>query len=264
MKTLFFALFVASFVFLLSSIGQSIDDGSLVLYLAFDEGTGDTTQDQSGNGNDGTINGAEWTDGGRIGKALSFSFDDGDFVSVADSDSLDVTSITIEAWINSAEDLVPGSMTDAGIVHKWNPGGYLLYMENMWGTSSAYLPHGNVYLRSGEHTEWKADVWYHLAVTYDENTGIGKSYVNGVLKSDVTEDGATREPMAVEGPLAVNDRELLVGKYNNSFSGIIDEVAIYNRVLTEEEIKLDMMGVTTAVSPAGRLATRWAKIKSQH
>jgi hypothetical protein len=263
MKTLFFALFVASFVFLLSSIGQAIDDESLVLYLPFNEGTGDITQDQSGNNNDGTVEGAEWTDS-KIGKALFFNFDEGDSVRVADSDSLDVTSITIEAWVKPAEDLVAGSMTDAGIVHKWNPGGYLLYMENMWGTSSLYLPHGNVYLRSGEHAEWKADVWYHLAVTYDENTGIGKSYVDGVLKSDVTEDGATRDPSPVEGPLQANDRELLVGKYNNTFTGIIDEVAIYNRALTAEEIKLDMMGVTTAVSPAGRLASTWAFLKSQH
>ncbi|MBC8460786.1 MAG: LamG domain-containing protein [Deltaproteobacteria bacterium] len=259
MRYLVLALLIASFVFLLSSVGQAIkDDESLVLYFPFDEGTGGTAKDESGNGNDGNIDGAKWTDGKMEG---ALSFGGGDSVIVDDDDSLDVTSITVEAWIKSAEALVAGSMTDPGIVHKWNPGGYLLYMENMWGTSSAYLPHGNVYLRSGEHTEWKADVWYHLAVTYDENTGIGKSYVNGVLKSDVTEDGATREPMAVEGPLAVNDRELLVGKYNNSFSGIIDEVAIYNRVLTEEEINQDMLSVMYAVAPAGKLATTWGFLK---
>jgi len=50
---------------------------------------------------------------------------------------------------------------------------------------------------------------------------------------------------------------LLIGKYNNSFSGIIDEVAIYNRVLTEEEINQDMLGVMYAVAPAGKLATTW-------
>jgi hypothetical protein len=120
------------------------------------------------------------------------------------------------------------------------------------------------HIRSGKHTEWKANVWYHLAVTYDENKGIGKSYVNGVLKSDVTEDGATRNPKSVEGPLQANDKDLLIGKYNKTFNGIIDEVVIYNRVLTEEEIKQDMMGVITAVSPAGRLATTWAFLKRQN
>jgi hypothetical protein len=134
-------------------------------------------------------------------------------------------------------------------------------MENMWGTSSLYLPHVNLYVRSGKHTKWEADVWYHLAATYDEKEGVGKNYVNGVLESDIAEDGATRAEMAAAGPLQANDRELLVGKYNNTFDGIIDEVAIYNRVLTEKEINKDMKGVLFAVSPAGRLATRWARIK---
>jgi hypothetical protein len=92
--------------------------------------------------------------------------------------------------------------------------------------------------------------------------------VNGVLKSDVTEDGGTRDPMAAEGPMAINDKELLVGRYNASFSGIIDEVAIYSRALTVAEINQDMnngvLGTSSSVSPVGRLITRWAKIKNQH
>ena len=231
-----------------------------MLYFPFDEGTGNTAKDLSGNNNHGDIDGAEWVNG-KSGKALSF--DGGsDSVRVADSDSLDVTSITIEAWIKPEKDLVAGSMTDAGIFHKWNPGGYLLYMENMWGTSSLYLPHVNLYVRSGEHTEWEGGVWYHLAATYDEKKGIGKSYVDGVLKSDIAEDGLTRAKGAASGPLEANDKDLLIGKYNNTFNGIIDEVVIYNRVLTEEEIKQDMnKGILYAVSPAGRLATTWARIK---
>ena len=231
-----------------------------MLYFPFDEGTGNTAKDLSGNNNHGDIDGAKWVNG-KIGEALSF--DGGsDSVRVADSGSLDVTSITIEAWIKPENNLVAGSMADSGIVHKWNPGGYLLYMENMWGTSSLYLPHANLYVRSGEHTEWEGGVWYHLAATYDENTGIGKSYVDGVLKSDIAEDGATRAKGAAFGPLEANDNDLLIGKYNDTFNGIIDEVVIYNRVLTEEEIKQDMKGVLFAVSPAGKLTTTWASVKN--
>ena len=43
--------------------------------------------------------------------------------------------------------------------------------------------------------------------------------------------------------------------------GIIDEVAVYRRALTEDEIKQDMKGIKTAVSPSGKLATTWASIK---
>lgn len=252
MKPLMFGLFVASFVFLLSSIGQAIDDESLVLYLPFNEGTGDITQDQSGNNNDGAIEGAEWTDG-KIGKALYFNFDEGDSVRVADSDSLDVTSITIEAWIKSEKDMVKGSMTDAGIVHKWNPGGYLLYLENLFGSVSLYLPHTNTYVRSTTNA-WKKGVWYHVAATYDEKKGEGKTYVNGKLEA--TEKSA--------GKLIPNINNLVIGRYIETFDGIIDEAALYNRVLTEEEINQDMNKgvIAAAVSPAGSLATTWAKIKN--
>ncbi len=52
--------------------------------------------------------------------------------------------------------------------------------------------------------------------------------------SSIAEDGATRAKGAAFGPLEANDNDLLIGKYNNTLNGIIDEVVIYNRVLTEE------------------------------
>ena len=51
---------------------------------------------------------------------------------------------------------------------------------------------------------------------------------------------------------------------SNFFSGVIDEVAIYNDVLTAEEIKKDMMsGVVSAVEPINKLAVSWGFIKSR-
>ena len=73
MKHLILVLLVASFVVLLSAVGQAIkDDESLVLYFPFDEGTGDTVPDKSGYKNDGIIDGAEWVKDGKVGSALSF------------------------------------------------------------------------------------------------------------------------------------------------------------------------------------------------
>src|SRR5436190_8705662 len=64
----------------------------------FDEGSGTTVTDLSGNGNTGTINGASWTSQGKFGNALNF---DGisNWVTVNDSDTLDLTDgMTLEAW----------------------------------------------------------------------------------------------------------------------------------------------------------------------
>jgi hypothetical protein len=46
------------------------------------------------------------------------------------------------------------------------------------------------------------------------------------------------------------------------FSGVIDEVRVWNKVLTEAEVKRNMEGVPgTAVFPESRLATVWGDIK---
>src|SRR5215207_5554145 len=66
---------------------------------SFDEGSGGTVSDGSGNNNTGTLNGASWIPQGKFGGALSF---DGvnDFVLVNDASSLDVTTaMTLEAWV---------------------------------------------------------------------------------------------------------------------------------------------------------------------
>jgi hypothetical protein len=65
----------------------------------FDEGSGTTTSDASGNGHDGAITGATWTTAGRFGSALEFD-GDGDYVRVLDDPDLDLTDeVTVTAWV---------------------------------------------------------------------------------------------------------------------------------------------------------------------
>ena len=76
-------------------------DGSvgLVAAFGFEEGTGSTTADASGNGNTGTISGATWTTQGRFGQALSFN-GSSSRVSVAAAASLNLgAAMTLEGWI---------------------------------------------------------------------------------------------------------------------------------------------------------------------
>ncbi len=49
MKSLFLALLIVSLVIILAVVGQTVNDKSLVLYFPFDEGSGNTAQDKSGN-----------------------------------------------------------------------------------------------------------------------------------------------------------------------------------------------------------------------
>ena len=77
----------------------------LLAYWQFDEGSGDTVEDMSGNGNHGTIEGAEWVTNAIFGSALQFDGVD-DRVVVPDSASLhpQTGDITVEGWVNVASD----------------------------------------------------------------------------------------------------------------------------------------------------------------
>ena len=167
MKALFFALVAATLVIFNCTLGESAPKEGLVLYFAFNEGTGKTAKDLSENGNDGEIHDAKWVDG-KFGKALEFDGKTG-YVEVPDSKSLDITkAVTIEAWVKSNADH-PGY---TGLVRKGNPNGdrpnnYMLQIkpDGPGGADLIQL----VYAHASNNNEWtnsvtvlEVDKWYYL------------------------------------------------------------------------------------------------------
>ena len=75
---------------------------TLVASYAFDEGSGTTVADSSGNGNNGTVANTTWTPSGKYGPALVFNGTNAK-VTIPDAASLHLSSgMTLEAWINPA------------------------------------------------------------------------------------------------------------------------------------------------------------------
>jgi PKD repeat protein len=211
-----------------------INAGGLVARWKLDEGAGTTASDCSGNGNDGVIHGAAWADG-KIGKALSFDGQD-DYVEVPDSDSLDVTHLTIVAWIYPRS--YPPHLYHAGIVGK---GGY--DMRTGYETLLSYAFGQGGEAKTFElDTNWDqmncgpipANTWTHAAATYDG--ALGTLFVNGVQRN--------QESLAAIVP---NSSDLYIGvrtpgnAFVAYFDGIIDEIRIYNRALSASEIQ-DLWG----------------------
>jgi Concanavalin A-like lectin/glucanases superfamily/Galactose oxidase-like, Early set domain/Bacterial Ig domain len=201
----------------------------LVAAYGFEEGLGSAVTDISGRGNNGSISGATWTASGRFGYALSFD-GDGDIVSVADSASLDLSNaMTLEAYVRPRS--LP-STTWRSILMK-ERGSHLSYA--MYANSSTNSPSGHVYIsgdRSARGTsQIPLNTWTHLAVTYDGT--VVRMFVDGVQVG-------TR---AVTGSIAVSTGALRIGGntvWPEWFDGLIDEVRIYSRVLSAEEIRSDM------------------------
>ena len=199
----------------------------LVAAYSFDEGTGSTVTDKSGNNNAGTIANATWTTG-RFGKALSFNGSNS-MVSVADKTSLHLsTGMTLEAWV------YPTAAMNAwrAIIVKEQPDdiSYYLYASSDKNQPAA----GNFIgaertLYSG--TQLPINAWTHLAATYDGSTQ--RLYVNGAQVATRTQTGAIQTST---NPLRIGGDSL----WDEYFQGRIDEVRIYNRALSVSEIQTDM------------------------
>ena len=213
--------------------------GGLVAAYGFEETSGATTTDGSGNGNTGTVDGASRTTAGRFGGGLRFDGVD-DQVSVLDDDTLDLTNaMTLEAWVRPTSALA-GWRT----VALKEQTGDLVY--GLYAASSGYAPSGHVYVGGDDKRvlapgALAADAWSHLATTYDGTTL--RLYVNGMQAAE----------LALSGPLTPSNGLLRVGGnlvWNEWFAGTIDEVRVYDRALSASEVQSDMADPVGTPAPA--------------
>jgi Concanavalin A-like lectin/glucanases superfamily len=206
---------------------QAIPPG-LVGAWGFNEGTGTTAADASGHGNQGTLTSTTWSTQGRFGNALSFN-GSSSLVRVADSASLDLSSaMTLSAWIRptvnqSGWRTILQRQTDAYFLNASNDSGALRPAGG--GTFG-----GNTSFVSGP-TANPVNAWTHVALTYDGTTK--RLFVNGTQVASA----------ATTGTIEATDNPLWIGgnnPYGEYFNGLIDEVRVYNRALTQTDIQTDM------------------------
>jgi len=197
-----------------SSSSGDITNG-LVGYWKFDEVSGATASDSSGNNNTGTLaNGPSWTKG-KFGNALNF---DGmnDYVDTG-SDLFGTGNITVSAWINYA-----GA----------NPNGVI------FGNRSTILNIQTTYNRIGFTSNngitWllaspvplDPNKWGHIAVTRLSD-GTATIYANG----QAVGSGSSGTPVA-----GLTNAFIGYSQYQGNLNGLIDETRVYNRALSSSEI----------------------------
>jgi hypothetical protein len=184
--------------------------------------------DSSGNGNTGMVSGATWAAAGKYGSALSFNGSRAR-VNIPNSASLQLSSgMTLEAWVDAAR--VTSAWRD--VIYKANDNYYLEATSD-----NAGLPAGGG-IMGGSHGEaygtkkLTANSWTYLSLTYDGSAV--RLYVNGSLVSTTAKSGA----------LATSTNQLQIGGdslYGQYFSGLIDEVRVYNTALSAGQIQTDMV-----------------------
>ena len=227
-------LVLVSFLILVPAWSALAIPEDLVLYWPFDEGQGTVTRDRSGNGNDGTIEGGALWVPGVIGMALQFNGSD----SVVRGPHIPFNnrSFTHAMWINPSLSGDAQSVFSQYQVSSANQG--LHYRISVAGgvrmgfySNDLDLPAGTV----------QAGDWYHLAFWYDFENQNRRVYVNGELAAE----GAASPYLGTEGDTLVGtfwrpDRADRVPEW---FDGMIDDVQVYHRALTDVEIQEIMLGL---------------------
>lgn len=201
---------------------EAVTTEDLISWWKFDETSGTTADDFWGS-NDGTLynmDDSDWVTG-KIGNALSF---DGanDYVDCGNDSSLDITDvITIEAWIKTTKTL-------GDIVTKrespYTPYGLFVSSSTLWfrvydGVTKTDI-RGITNVCDGS--------WHYVVATYD-GTNISL-YVDGEMD---------RAPVQHLSGMKTSAYPLCIGKGHIAgyFDGVIDDVRIYNRALSADDIQ---------------------------
>ncbi len=181
--------------------------------------TGDVL-DGSGIGNHGTdINTVLGADRfTSAGAARDFNGTDA-YVNVGNGVSLDLThEFTLSVWVN------PRDFNGGRILSKRAGGdGYEL---DVWADEVRFALNGSVY--GLVNVASRLNTWFHIAATFDQSRA--KVYINGTLQSD----------WSAAFTVGSNTNDLVIGELSNLnadyFDGLIDDIRVYNRALTQAEI----------------------------
>jgi hypothetical protein len=222
-------MFPISLVVVLSVTGAVSAD--LVGHWRFDEGSGTTANDTSGNGNHGTLNGGPKWAVGYFGGALEFDGTD-DWIDCGNNPSLDLTTWTIMFWLNLNQNKDYSGFVIKGLDAAEN------YEVLAYGDGHLHFP---IMFTDGSRTFGNTDAglvvegeWAHFAYTYDPAEG-RRLYKDGSL---VFEDAESKTPQASTTSLAIGNEQPM----SRYVDGIMDDVRIYNRSLSEPEILAAMEG----------------------
>jgi concanavalin A-like lectin/glucanase superfamily protein/uncharacterized protein DUF2341 len=203
--------------------------GDTVLLMHFDEGTGSSTNDETGYNLDGTLISMESTDWvkGVSGKALILDGVD-EYVNIPYSNIPTMNSISVSVWVKP--DVSQYKHIVARYVDLTSATQFSLYQANIglrW-----YINEGTNGLDLVSYNIFTIGKWTHIVATFDGVTKVRKVYVDGVLNaSDTTAYSALNNPTT----------DLRIGARTaesslTAFDGTLDEVGIYSKALSDSEV----------------------------
>lgn len=221
---------LVAFIVLKQSVAQASYLTGLKVYYNFNQSSGSVLPVSAGSGNAGVLNNmnnADWVPGQvNFGNALDFDGVD-DYVRIANGYTNTVSgddTHTVSMW------LYPRSVANYPVYLDSEDGAYYDYFHELGtaGNEGYYSVGGS--LRNYTGTPLSLNAWHHVVFT---KTGAGNSgdlYFDGVKQ--LTYSG-------VLGSTVTSTSDLLLARFKNAgfeFNGLIDDLAFWDRDLTETEI----------------------------
>ena len=205
--------------------------------------------DRSGQNNNGTLTNGPLRTEGKLGQALSFDGldDEVQFINVAPPSTSGSTRATYAAWLygrnfepdDGVYSLIIGEQLSANC----NVGQFSIHIKDVNSTDSILnlLLEVNLDGTAAQAVDIfdyqiqdviKSNAWAHIAVVFDSVSDWHTLYVNGQFHSSKTDISTAVRSSNVDGYIGSNG-----GCGSNTLNGFIDDVRIYNRALTADEIK---------------------------
>lgn len=218
------------------------EEDGLMAYWDFDEGLGNVLHDRSGNNNDGVIKGAEWTNGFR-GKALKFNGVKGSIVEVDGSNLRISGDTTFMCWLKFGENggrdhLVFGAADQVGINRSIS-----IYIDK----KGFFVAHANG--SNNDLIAWPfspQEQWVHLAIVFK----FPWTYVYF--------DGELKIVQEMQFPITdIPSSYGIGGWFAGAFDGVIDEMRVYKRSLSESEIARISQNKKMNILPVCTILKKW-------
>jgi hypothetical protein len=212
--------------------------------------------DESGNGNQGTVNGATLTSDRNGVQGKAYSFDGNDWIDALNPGPTG-TGITLSYWFKS-------NQTNLGSVFCYggnNWGTQFEILHNYWSAQTigpCYGPalHNSGTLVSFNHNQYLNNNFHHVVFVLPKNaTSLSSAYiyVDGNLIANYcsfANYGAPSPNIGSDYPIKIG-KNINAGNGINFYNGILDDIAIYNRALTQAEITALYNGAIQITASSG-------------
>jgi hypothetical protein len=193
--------------------------------------------DKSANHLDGTVTNAVLTTDRNGKQNAAYYFDGASYIEVPNHELLNLNNnFTLAVWINPSSFKTYGTrIIDKSVGSQGD--GFLLdtYNQNLEGKRIRMMLGGNGWYFLSD-TDLQIDEWHFVVVTYKD--GIGKIYINGELNLVNTSNATTIIPSTTPMRFGFDTGVRTGPDYDDSFIGKLDNIRIYNRELSIDEIAI--------------------------